>query len=171
MCFFLLSFNELAALLAAVCVHEAGHVLTLAALDARAERIVVGASGLRIDYQRDLSPIEEILSALAGPLGGIIWAIAAIALNMKLAAGISIVLSAFNLLPVSVLDGGRAVSGLARLVLGKKASGLTSGLDALFLTGICAFGLFCAISGYGAAVAIAGGWLVIYTLVKPRPLV
>ena len=70
-------------------------------------------------------PLAHIAAAFAGPAGGFIYAYAASLIAretgcawLELSAGISLLLSVFNLLPVLPLDGGRILLGLLTMLLG-----------------------------------------------------
>ena len=104
----------LAAVLAACVCHEMGHYLLLRLWGGRLRRVEVTAFGVRMEMQdRDrLSYSREIAAVAAGP--GMNLAAAALLLGFGkgeeaayLFAGAQLVLGGFNLLPLSVLDGGR----------------------------------------------------------------
>ncbi len=92
-------------------VHEAGHLLMLHALGGRAERIRCTVCGAEISVAAvpGISYPTEALSVLAGPLAGLILALAAARLDFCVTAGVSLVLTVFNLLPLRGQDGGRLV--------------------------------------------------------------
>ena len=95
--------------LMACAVHEAGHLLMLYALGGRAERIRCTAGGAEISVAPVpcISYPAEALSVLSGPLAGLILALAAARLGFYVTAGVSLVLTVFNLLPLRRQDGGR----------------------------------------------------------------
>lgn len=109
--------GTLLALAAAVAVHEWGHGAALRLCGCRVSRIRVDITGLCMDYSRAvLTAWQEFCCAGAGPAAGIALALMASfwgnwlenAFLLRL-AGISWVLSLFNLLPVRPLDGWRMV--------------------------------------------------------------
>lgn len=113
---------ELAALGAAILVHESGHVLALRLCGVSLRHFRLGMSGAVLDCSALSSAWEEILVALAGSLFGLLWALVLTRLphpHASYAAEVSAVLSLFNLLPVPLLDGGRiflALGGSERLL-------------------------------------------------------
>ena len=143
---------------------SAGGVLLLAALRAAGCRIrgfSADAGGAVIERRGGAGPGWELICLAAGPAAGFIYALAASlaggALGSGLllcSAGMSAVLSVFNLLPSPPLDGGRIV----QLIFGDKAAEIAGLLtaSAVFLIGFAAF-----ISGRGAALFIAGALLLV----------
>lgn len=107
------------ALLPAVIAHELGHAAALRLCRARVTMLRFEACGLRMDYGGCLSSTEELLCALAGPTAGAAYTLCSALLGRALesefllcSAGISLCLTAFNLLPAPMLDGGRALCAL-----------------------------------------------------------
>ena len=152
----------LAPLLPAVFVHEAGHALALRLCGARVRALCFTACGLRMDYAGVLTPGEELRCVLAGPGAGLGFALAASLAGRALgsayllcAAGISLALTVFNLLPAPMLDGGRAL-----LLAGAGAQPLTGLLTggALLLAGAV---LLC--GSFGPLLLAAGAWVTIGT--------
>jgi stage IV sporulation protein FB len=111
----------LAEVLSAAALHELGHWLVLRLLGARTIRLRLGVLGavLETDSQR-LSYGKELAAVLAGPGTNLLCALALTAFGPGLAeaAGVHLVLGAFNLLPVRPLDGGRALYLLTSWLLG-----------------------------------------------------
>jgi stage IV sporulation protein FB len=113
------SFSELAAILAPVIVHELGHIVALRLYGMRVRRITADLRGLCIEYSGLCTPLGHAVSALAGPAAGLGYAFAASYYSrggsnevLTLSAGVSLLLSLFNLLPILPLDGGRIVAAL-----------------------------------------------------------
>lgn len=104
-----------AAAVPAAAIHELGHVAALTAFHCRVTRIGIGAFGLEMDYAGVLGERELIITAAAGPVSGALYAVAAANLPQpyfRLSGAVSLCLSAFNLLPILPLDGGRIVAAL-----------------------------------------------------------
>lgn len=152
----------LSALLPAALAHEFGHALALRCCGTRVTRIRFEACGLRMDYSGVLTDGEALLCALAGPGAGLLYAFAAACAGHILGgdyllctAGVSLLLSAFNLLPAPMLDGGRALSSLG---CGNcRTSGIVCGSTlvtggAVFLRSSC-----------GPAALLAGVWVLLGT--------
>lgn len=114
----------LSAVVPAALIHELGHFLLLKMFRRRVIRLHLGLSGLEMDYAPRLEGIHSLLCAAAGPLFGFLYAFAACSLGgdyWKVSGAASFLLSAFNLLPILPLDGGRVLLALlsasaARLV-------------------------------------------------------
>ena len=159
----------LAALLPAVAAHEAGHLLALKLLGRRVRGIALEPTGLRIDCAGAADPRGEALAALAGPAAGLCWAWAASRLGARLeseilllSAGLSLLLSLFNLLPAPPLDGGLAVSALCSLRPGgERGERLAKRLALLCAALLTLAGLWLAWRGRGAAALLAGALLLI----------
>lgn len=110
-----------------IAVHELSHILTLRLLGQTITRLSLDARGICIYYDGSCSAAGHVLAALAGPLGGALYAAAADFLSragggnwLEQSAGVSLLLTAFNLLPVLPLDGGRVFSQLCALRLGEE---------------------------------------------------
>ena len=167
--FFFLRGRELLALLPALLIHELGHAAAILALGLRLRGFRAEAGGFRLDYAGDTTPLGHALIAAAGPAAGFGYALLASFLWRKteqdwlsLSAGISMLLSAFNLLPAPALDGGRILTPLlcARLGSGRgerisRILGYGVGL------GLCALGVASALNGKGAAPLLPGLWLLL----------
>ncbi len=142
--------------------HELGHLAALRLAGARVERVRLTAFGaeIRADTRR-LSYPREIACTLAGPAVNLLLAlIFARWTGLYVAAGANLLLGCFNLLPVPVLDGGRAlhlfVSWLADPLaadrvcraVGLACAAILTG-TALVLTVRCGAGLFLMLGALG----------------------
>ncbi len=148
--------------LMACAVHEAGHLLMLYALGGRAERIRCTVCGAEISVAAlpGISYPAEMLSVLAGPMAGLILSLAAAKLGFCVTAGVSLVLTVFNLLPLRGQDGGR----LLYLLLAWRGSPVTArqvaavisrSVSLLFLL----LGLWVLYRGGGIALLAAALWI------------
>lgn len=150
----------LSALLPAVVVHELGHAAALRLCGAHVTMLRFEVCGLRMDYGGCLSNTEELLCALSGPTAGAVYALCAALLGRALesefflcSAGISLCLTAFNLLPAPMLDGGRALCTLHCRKL--RQIGIFTGA-ALFVCGALLLR-----RSFGPALLAAGVWVTI----------
>ena len=91
-------------------VHELGHLAVLRLCGCRVREFRVGILGAVIEADTSrLSYGRELLAVLAGPFANLFFAVAMIRVGEEVLAGANIVLCGFNLLPLPLLDGGRAL--------------------------------------------------------------
>lgn len=142
--FYFLDIRFLIAVVFAATVHELGHILALKISGFDIRRVSVGAQGLCIDYSGTGSVCAHAIVAAAGPMAGLLLALAATnTANLtglawfRLLSGVSLTLTVFNVLPFLPLDGGRIVLALLSALIGDD----------------CAERVMAAVS-YGAAVII-----------------
>jgi len=156
--------NTFTALLAAVLIHEMGHIAAIYAVGMRIQRMALEPCGLRIEYGGDVEWKNEIVLTLAGPVFGMLYFFLCknFCAAPVMSANLSLVYSAFNLLPVYPLDGGRIFSVWAENYLGL---GKAESLCGFISNGICGalllFGLIYFLKGNGGALLSAGLWLLI----------
>lgn len=113
---FLSSPASLAAVLAAVMIHESGHSFALQACGGEVDGLEITAFGIQMHIKNaySLSYGKEVLCVLAGPLSNLTlsWILGIVGRTWEEAyifAGAQLVLGVFNLLPMSALDGGRVL--------------------------------------------------------------
>lgn len=163
------SFTELAAILAPVIVHELGHILTLRLYGLRIRCVKAELRGLCIEYGGVCAPMGHAVSALAGPAAGFAYAFAASYAAQRtgnevltLSAGVSLLLSLFNLLPILPLDGGRVFSILVTELLGgRRGDRLTKALSLMLSAALLFAGIRLMLRGEGTALALAALWLLV----------
>lgn len=103
----------------AVLVHELCHWLALKALRVEILGVVVRGGGIRMETE-PMTSGKELICALAGPAGGLVlllfirW--------IPRIAVIALVQSAFNLLPMYPLDGGRALRCVSQMLFQQKTA-------------------------------------------------
>ena len=160
---------SLSALLLAAAAHELGHIAAIKLLGGGIKTMRFEASGMCISMCGVNGAAAEITALLAGPAAGLIFAIICSYCGAKTAnrlllecAGYGAILTAYNLLPALPLDGGRAVFALLSKAMGFERakniielSGFITGL------GLAAAGLAMLGKELGAALLIAGIWLLI----------
>lgn len=144
-------------LLLPILVHEAGHALVLRLYGCRLLELRLELSGLCMRYAGAPARSARAVCALAGPLAGLLYALAAAQLGPagELSAGISMLFSAFNLIPAPPLDGAQ----IARAFLGKRTAEV---LGRCCAGAVFAAGLYLLAVGKGAGLALAGAFLLLY---------
>ena len=164
--FFILSITPLetvAELLAAVVIHEFGHIVALLLMGLHIKGLYVEPSGLRITYVGQSSTLMDILAALAGPLAGLMYSGILFGINTySLSAEISMVYSFFNLLPIMPLDGGRALQALfSKSFEPEKGEGILLRISLAFSLVLAGLGLAAMLAGEGGGLFAAGIWLLL----------
>ncbi|MBQ3127548.1 MAG: site-2 protease family protein [Clostridia bacterium] len=104
--------ESLAAVCFGMCVlHEAGHLTAMLLCGKKAEEISLGYFGMRIvTDKRFLSPFREAVIAFAGPFVNLVLSILFYAFGKNDIATVNLSLGIFNLMPVTMLDGGHIIS-------------------------------------------------------------
>jgi len=136
---FVLGGAELAAaVFIAAAAHEAGHLAALRLTGARLVGIEAGFGGARIRYRGRIGLRRQAAVAAAGPAAGALLALPLARLGGAFActvAGVSAALSVYNLLPVSVTDGGVILRCLAEAA-GLAAERVSAAADAVLCGGL-----------------------------------
>lgn len=156
--YFLDDTGVVSAFFPAVAVHEVGHMIVLCLFGARIRKFSVGIFGLEIDYSGLFSEPKTALSLFAGPLFGALYAVAALRAQtpfLTLSGSISLILTAFNLIPVLPLDGGRLVACLLGEYGGRRLSRVSSVL--LLLGGAVSLFIF-----GSASLLLVSAWIFLY---------
>lgn len=137
--------NLLPLAVCAAAAHELGHLAAIALVGGRVGGLRLSAAGAEIKMAGVLGYGRELLCALAGPLCSLLLAIGAARMGALVFAGMNLALGVFNLLPLRMLDGGRALSCLTALLFEpQRACRMGRGADivlgaALFLCGVAVF--------------------------------
>ena len=103
----------LAAAVVAAGVHEACHYLALRLVKVDVYGVSVGGRGV-VMRTGEMTPGQELVCALAGPVGGLL--LLPFARWLPRVALIGLIHSVYNLLPLFPLDGGRALRSLCRML-------------------------------------------------------
>ena len=151
----------LAAVISAVLIHEAGHLLAMAAMGGRLIKLRFGPFGAVISC-RGLGYGAELVCALTGPLFSILAAYCGAKYGYLIFAGMSMLLGLFNLLPLTYLDGGRALSCLAAMISPKDITHKLYIFDLIFASVLFAVSaVYAVLHGKGAMPAAAFAALLI----------
>lgn len=164
---YFLDFFMLSAVAAAAAAHELGHILCLRLLGLRINAFHAEVRGFCIDYSGVTGVFGHMSATLAGPVAGLGYAYVLSCLAGRinsswcsLSSGISLLLSLFNLLPILPLDGGRIFLYIASAILGEIGGArLTRAVSFALCLALFAAGIWLALDGKGAGLAIAAVWL------------
>lgn len=158
----------LPALLLPIAVHEAGHLLALRLMGFRLRSVQLEARGLCIRYAGLGGWLQEAIAALSGPLAGLVYGLLILFLPvscaawLEISASVSLLLTAFNLLPILPLDGGRVLYALCmRSLSEEEANRLVRGLSVAALAVLLLLGLVLLIWQKSVGLLAAGLWLVL----------
>lgn len=176
--YYLAPTDKLLALLLPVIFHELGHLLALRLLGLRISRFRIELKGLCMEYRGYASGLGHALAAAAGPALGLLYALAASLLAsrynsawLELTAGVSLLLSAFNLLPALPLDGGRILYHLSAALFGERAAARVTDISSLIIgTILLGLGTYLMFRGFGLALELAAVWLLLSTGLRTLPL-
>ena len=151
----------LRAVLPAIAVHELGHIAALAVCKAHIKGLKAGVLGLRLDYTGKLSDRQLAFCLLAGPFCGLLYSLIIFLLlpGSRLSGEISLLLTAFNLLPVFPLDGGR----LNKLLFPTHAKSISIGTASVMTV----FGLVFLVMRRLMAPLAMGIWLLAENMKQP----
>ena len=131
----LVPFQWLAAWLLAAAVHELCHIISLIICRRTLYSVKIGAFGAKIEADMP-DGIFGIICAMAGPLGGLLLLICLRAAPRVALCGL--LQSLYNLIPISPLDGGRALLALTSALFGnKKGYAIFKWIEHIFLLSLC----------------------------------
>ena len=140
----------------AALVHELGHLIAIWGFGGTVRSVSISFLGAKIEYSRGRqSYVAEAIVALAGPMCNLIVAFCFAQFGTSggdafFFAGANLLLGLFNLLPISALDGGRAIYFFCAKLLGIDAAETIGEKVSTF----CAAALFL----LGIWVFLASGW-------------
>ena len=111
-------------------IHELGHLLAGIILKMKPEKLEIMPFGEPKDYNKKIKKgnkldIKKIIVASAGPLTNLIIIIITYNLKIDMIKAIMVIytnflIMIFNLLPIYPLDGGRILSGILHIIVGKQ---------------------------------------------------
>lgn len=139
-------------------IHEAAHILCAVCMGIKIERIRILAFGVRI-YTGTMTGLQELICAMAGPIVGLLPVL--LHRYCPEAALISLLLSAYNLLPIYPADGARILQCILEWLVPYRWAELILYGVAIAVTVIC-----CLLCVYAAIVfkssvmvLVAAAWL------------
>ena len=139
-----LPLDWLLAMAAAGFVHELAHILAVWLLGGRILSCRISAGGAVIGTS-PMESVRQLLCILAGPLGGL--ALLPLARFLPKLAVCAFVQSAYNLLPLFPLDGGRALGCLLELAAGsEKGERIFLVVQRVVSVLLAVLGIVCAVS-------------------------
>ena len=141
-------------MLTAAAVHELGHLLAMKLMYVPVYGLSLTLSGPVIRCGAAQSDKAKAITALCGPLAGIVLFLFARPI-WPLCSEMSLVLSVMNLLPVLPLDGGRALRAWTH------NDRLLRPLGFLISFAIIVIGLFAVAQGWGLGMTAFGVWLLL----------
>ena len=150
----------LPAVLCAAWIHELGHCVAVWAVRGRITLLRLSAVGAELRLEGTLSYGQELICALAGPMLNLFMAFLAACASREVFAGINLALCAFNLLPVSALDGGRVINCISAMFLGPEAGcRIRSGVDHLFVVVMLLGGTVLFLASGSVTLLLTAAWL------------
>ena len=123
----LVPIHWLVAWLVSVIFHEICHYLIIRLFGGRVDKLTIGLGGAEMEC-RTLSKYQSVMAILAGPVGGLLLTLTGRWFpQIALCSGI---LSVYNILPLSFLDGGRVLL----IILGERIGRLVEAVCLCVLT-------------------------------------
>ena len=158
-----------AAFVLSVLIHELGHICAILLTGGRISAVRAELRGLCISYTTGGGNLRNAVIAAAGPLAGFIGAVLFSVVGerfgwhfLDMAAGVGLLLTVFNILPVLPLDGGMIMKYALRSLLGcERGDALCAKISAACAGVILALGIFMTAKGGGIALLVAAIWLLL----------
>lgn len=153
----MLGVREAAMTLLAAALHELGHIAAIYLAGGRVQRFAVDGAGASIIFDGALTPLADAAVSLSGPALSALGAVAGAALyeyarvdSAVCFAGVSALFCVINMLPMSPMDGGRALGTLMRAVFGERVAGrVCEAVDILGVSAFFVLGLYVFAGGAG----------------------
>lgn len=121
-------------------IHELFHIAAIRLMGLRIHSVRIGISGAKIHTQ-PMTEIQELLCALAGPLGGL--SLLLFSRWIPIICLCSAFQSLYNLLPIYPADGGRILRCGARLMFSEElARRITAAVEFAAIIGVAALGAY-----------------------------
>lgn len=147
----------------AATLHELGHLLAIISFGGHVTCLRLSAAGAELRLGGVLSYGAELVCALAGPTVNLALAYCAAQTGTErgfLFAGLNLTQGVFNLLPVSVLDGGRCICAIAAMVIDPdKVNTLRRAMDYVMTTLLVAAGAIIFWQTRNLTALIVAAWL------------
>lgn len=161
--------TSLAALLAAIFVHEAGHAAAIVMCGGRVRGVYADSSGLCMSKSGAYGTASELITLLAGPVAGLALALLCAHIGQRWSnvfflrtAGMSLLLTVYNILPALPLDGGRTLMCVLNALFGaEKVESIMFFISLAVGLALAVLGMRSADTGLGAALIAAGVWVLI----------
>jgi len=153
-CWYALPFQAAAYFLMASLIHELGHLAAARALGLRVASVRLELTGAAILLRGRTSYVQDLLLSVSGPAANLLCCalLGFFGERAFFASGLSFLLGFFNLLPMSRLDGGRALRAAVSLCAGVRAADIIArAADALVLAASLGLGIYGAAGGFAQA--------------------
>lgn len=156
--------------LAGCALHELGHYIMIRFLGGEITAVRLTAIGMEMELDSPMSYCREGLAALAGPGTNLFAALLLCKWNWgRTFSGLNLILGCFNLLPVSVMDGGRAMACTLSLLMGPEpACAVGKRMDLFFTAVMLACGLLLAKGRGNFTMLMVALWLAALFLGKEK---